>query len=89
MEILLIIPKYNLTSKKDYNYTFPLGLGYIASVIKKAGYNLDCLNLNHLDGTVEYLVKTTLSKKDYNIVCSGFLGLGHHSIQKIISGRIT
>ena len=85
MEILLIIPKYNLTSKKDYNYTFPLGLGYIASVIKKAGYNLDCLNLNHLDGTVEYLVKTTLSKKDYNIVCSGFLGLGHHSIQKIIS----
>ena len=84
MEILLIVPRYNLTRKKDYNYNFPLGLGYISAVIKKAGYNLDCLNLNHLDGTVEDLVKKSLSQKKYDVVCSGFLGLGHHSIKEII-----
>src|SRR3989344_924763 len=84
MEILLIVPRYNITRKKDYNYNFPLGLGYISAVIKKAGYNLDCLNLNHLDGTVEDLVKKSLSQKKYDVVCSGFLGLGHHSIKEII-----
>ena len=85
MKILLIVPRYNLTDKKNYNYTFPLGLAYIASVIQKAGYDIDCLNLNHLDGNVEDLVNIALSEKKYDVVCSGHIGIGHNAIKKIIS----
>lgn len=84
MELLLIVPRYSLTNKKNYDYYFPIGLSYIASVIKKAGYNLDCLNLNHFDGAIDYLITQTLNKKEYDIVCSGDIGIGFASMEKII-----
>ncbi len=85
MKILLIIPRYNLTNKPNYQYAFPLGLGYISSVIKQAGYDVDCLNLNHLNGTIEELVKKTLDKKKYDLVGSGHIGIGYAVIEKIIN----
>tara|TARA_Y100000310_G_scaffold336975_1_gene422869 strand:- start:441 stop:2063 length:1623 start_codon:yes stop_codon:yes gene_type:complete len=84
MEILLIVPRYNLTNKKSYNYSFPSGLGYISSVIKNAGHNLDCINLNHFNGTVEQLVTKALNKKRYDIVCSGHIGIGYAVMEKIL-----
>ena len=85
MKILLVIPRYNLTNKIDYEYAFPLGLAYISSVMKKAGYEVDCLNLNHFNGTIEELVKKKLDSKTYEIVCSGHLGIGYSVIEKIIN----
>jgi len=84
MEILLVIPKYNLTNKKNYEYQFPLGLGYISSVIKKAGYSLDCINLNHKEGFIEDLIVKALDDKKYDIVCSGNIGTGYAVLEKII-----
>lgn len=71
MEILLVVPRYNLTNKKNYNYAFPIGLSYISAVLKKAGYNLDCLNLNHLDGKAKDILNKKLDSKKYDIVCTG------------------
>ena len=61
MKILMIVPKYRLINHKDYGYFFPSGLAYISAVIKKAGYELDCLNLNHFEGKI----------KDIKIPCDG------------------
>lgn len=84
MKILLIIPKYNLTNKSNYGYAFPLGLGYIYSVMKQAGHEVDCLNLNHLNGATEELIKDTLDKKCYNVVETGHMGIGYSIVEKII-----
>lgn len=84
MKILVVVPRYNLTNKKNYDYSFPFGLGYISSVMKKAGYEVDCLNLNHLDGSAEYLVSKALNSKKYDAVCSGHMGIGYAIIEKII-----
>ncbi len=84
MKILLIIPRYNFTNKVDYQYGFPLGLAYISSVLKKANYNVDCLNLNHLNGTTEELVTKQLNKQKYDVVCSGNTGIGYTAIEKIV-----
>ena len=68
MNILLIIPKYDynhLSKERNYHYVFPIGLGYISSVLKKEKYNVDCLNLNHLDGLVEDLIE----KKSPQLCC--------------------
>ncbi len=85
MKILLVIPRYSLTNKPDYRYAFPLGLGYISSVMKQAGYEVDCLNLNHLNGSVENLMSEFLDKKIYDIVGSGHIGIGYTAIEKIIN----
>ena len=84
MNVLLVIPRYNLGNKASYNYTFPIGLGYISSVLKKGGHSVTCLNLNHYDGTVSDLVAQELDRKKYDVVCSGHLALGYVVIEKII-----
>src|SRR3990167_2384084 len=84
MKILLIIPKYNLTTKPSYEYAFPLGLAYVSAAMKKAGYDVDCINLNHLEGKSEDLIKTALDKKKYNIVCTGHTGIGYAIVEKIV-----
>jgi len=83
MKILLVIPRYGLTTKKNYGYSFPIGLGYISSVLKQANHEVDCLNLNHLEGITEKLIREQLNKKKYDIVCSGHLGIGYAIIEKI------
>lgn len=88
MKILLIIPKYtysNLTKNPNYSYYFPIGLGYIASVLKKEGYDFDCLNLNHYYGTVEELIQNRLDQIKYDFVLSGHMGMGYLMIEKIIN----
>ena len=43
----------SLKIKKDYDYTFPLGLAYISSSLKNAGLDTEVFNLNHFN--LDYL----------------------------------
>ncbi|MEW6618516.1 MAG: radical SAM protein [bacterium] len=83
-QILIIVPKQLNLEKANYNYNFPLGLGYISSILKKNGYNVDCINLNHYEGKTENLVKSSLSKKEYDFVGIGNIALGFNSTKIII-----
>jgi len=84
MKALLIVPRYTLTDKINYDYSFPLGLAYICAVIKKAGHEVDVLNTNHRNGTTEFLLKRALDSNKYGVVCTGHMGIGHTVVQKII-----
>lgn len=84
MKILLVVPRYNLTNKVDYSYSFPLGFGYISSALKQAGYEVDCLNLNHHNGLIKDIIHDTLDKKNYDFVCTGHTGIGYQVIKTII-----
>ncbi len=86
MKILLVIPRYNLTNKVSYRYNFPLGLAYISAILKKHNYDVDCLNLNHLNGKIEILITKQLDKKKYDLVCSGHFGggVGYIIMEKIV-----
>jgi len=85
-KVLLIIPKYNTENgnKKSYNYEMPIGLGYINAVLKKEGYDTNCLNLNHIDGPIKDIVEGELNKRDYSFVCTGDVGTGFPIIKKIL-----
>lgn len=84
-QILIVVPRYNYTTKANFSYNFPLGLAYISAVLKKAGYPLDILNLNHYNGTIEQLLGNKLEKKQYDFVCTGGNTLGFSIIEKIIT----
>ena len=84
LKILLIIPRYSESENIDYNYTFPLGLGYISSAIKQAGYNVTVLNLNHQKGTVTEILNQWMEKEKYDVAATGHTGMGFSMIKKIV-----
>lgn len=71
MNILLIVPRYGENWGEPYQ--IPLGLGYIASSLKKAGHVVSGLNLNHHQGSVEDLVSSKIAKINPDICASGSL----------------
>lgn len=71
MHILLVVPRYS-TNWGEF-YQIPLGLGYIASAIKRAGHKVSSLNLNHYQGTVEELVTAKISELDPDVCATGSL----------------
>jgi len=88
MEILLVMPRYFYSSKStkpNYNYSFPIGLSYIYSVIKKEGYSIEPYNLNHEEGRVEELMQKKLNTKRYDIVGVGGMAIDYQVIEKIIN----
>jgi radical SAM superfamily enzyme YgiQ (UPF0313 family) len=83
LKILLIIPRYNGFESVNYDYAFPLGLGYIASVIKQEAYDLSIVNLNHKKGTIKDILSPLLNAKKYDIVATGHNAMGFLMVQKI------
>ena len=53
--------------------------------MKRAGYSVDCLNLNHKNGDINRIITDFLNKKKYDFVCTGHMALGFEITEKIIS----
>ena len=64
---------------------FPLGLGYISACLKKTGYLVDGINLNHFEGQIKDILTKKLDEKKYDFVCTGGNALGYSAIEKIKS----
>lgn len=82
-KILLIIPRYSGTESANYDYAFPIGLGYISSVMKQAGYNVTVLNLNHQNGTITKILNEWMDKEKYDFIATGHNGMGFSIVKKI------
>ena len=83
-KILVIIPKYNNSVEPDYNYMFPLGLGYVVAALIHRNFQAEVLNLNHLRGTSADLIKERLNKTKYSVVCTGGNNLIYRELKNII-----
>jgi len=69
---LIVVPQY--VTKGEY-YNFPLGLGYIFSYLKRAGFNVFCLNLCHFENNIplESILREQIEKNKINVLCTGTL----------------
>lgn len=85
IKILLVVPRYSSSTQPDYNYVLPIGLGYISSMLKNAGYNVDCLNLNHLSGDSAEILNKCLNSITYDFVCTGNTAIGYIQTEEIIN----
>lgn len=81
MKILLIVPKIFEDDYK-YNYQFPIGIAYISAVLKKAGYDVECLNLNH--HPISSLKEILNECNKYDMVMTGGIWMGFPKIKEII-----
>jgi len=84
LKILLVAPRDVSSNGIHYNYMFPLGIAYISAVLKKAKYDVSCLNLNHREGLASEIVRTELGKKKYDLVATGHVGMGYSITEKIL-----
>ena len=77
MKILIVVIRFNFhnSTKADYNYHLPVGLAYISSILKKNGYSVKWLNLNHHDGTMDDLIRRTLSQEKFDFILAGGLSI--------------
>lgn len=83
MHILLVVPRYSATWGEFYQ--FPLGLGYIASAMKRAGHVVTGLNLNHHPGTIEDLVAAKVAESNPDACATGALSPFLPVVQSIFS----
>lgn len=82
-EILIIVPRYVPYRENTY-YEFPLGLAYVSACLKQAGYSVDVCNLNHGDGTLEAVLRSSMARRGYGFVLTGGLSAHYRQIKTIL-----
>jgi len=83
MHILLVVPRYSSTWGEFYQ--FPLGLGYIAAAMKRAGHTVTGLNLNHHQGSVESIVAAKIAAINPDVCATGGLSPFLSLVQSIFN----
>lgn len=79
---LLIMPR--IVDQVGDWYTFPLGLPYVSSSLKEKGFSVFTLNLNHIEGPIEEIVKSALLEHDIDLVLTGGLSSQFSLIKHIL-----
>jgi len=81
--VLIIVPRYVPYKVKAY-YEFPLGLAYISASLKRAGHEVDVLNLNHYEGSPRELIQKKFSEQNYRYAMSGGLSAHYKQLKGIV-----
>jgi radical SAM superfamily enzyme YgiQ (UPF0313 family) len=81
LNFLLVMPR--IINKTSDGYSFPLGLPYISSALKQAGFRVFTYNLNHYEGDVEELLKHQFEANRIDVLLTGGLSLQYYPIKQI------
>lgn len=92
MKILIILNKFNREpylyekdyTKKNYTYLMPIGLASISAVLKKEGYDVSILNLNHREGLIKDIIHEELTKTHYDVIFTGGVSIYYPNIRDYI-----
>lgn len=74
MNYLLVMPRFVESPGDGYN--IPLGILYISAAMKRAGFNVFTLNLNHRQGEIADLIGDAVQEHSIDVVMCG--GLSFH-----------
>lgn len=80
---LLLMPR--CVQKFGDGYAFPLGIPYISASMKKYGYQVFTMNLNHTDDYVEKTIISLIEKYKIDVVATGGQSFQYNSIRNILS----
>jgi len=65
-------------------YQFPLGISYVSSSLKKAGYAITTLNLNHDSRKIAEIIKEAIAKHHIDVVATGGISIQYNSLYEIL-----
>ncbi len=81
MRFLIVAPSYK--EERHLYYELPLGIMYISSVLKEAGFEVTCLNLNHETEPLEPLLRRVITSQRIDVLCTGGLSVHYHKIKAL------
>jgi len=82
LNFLLVMPR--LVQNVGDGYSFPLGITYISASMKKAGFKVFTLNLNHHEGDVLEVLKKEIKKNKIDVVATGGLSFQYATVREVV-----
>ncbi|UTG92334.1 B12-binding domain-containing radical SAM protein [Geobacter sulfurreducens] len=82
LNYLLVMPRF--VRNIGDSYGFPLGLAYVSSSLKKAGFSVTTLNLNHCGGTISDVLAATITENRISVVMTGGLSAEYSLVRSIV-----
>lgn len=82
MNHLIVVPRI-VNNIGDW-YQFPLGIAYVSACLKKAGFNIFTLNLNHINGSISEILKKEILDNNIDIVSTGGLTGQYGAIREVL-----
>jgi len=79
---LLIVPR--VVSKIGEGYVFPIGLAYISAAMKDANFNVINLNLNHIEGDIEKIISSAITKNMIDVVMTGGFSVQYSCLKNVV-----
>lgn len=79
---LIVMPR--IVNQVGDWYQFPLGIAYVSSSMKKAGFSVYTLNLNHIRDTIHSILTEYIIKYDIDIVSTGGLTGQYGAIREVL-----
>lgn len=82
LNYLIVVPR--LTQIMEQSYTFPMGIAYVSSSLKAAGYNVIVYNLNYKEGSIDELLRPIIKGHGIDVILTGGLTAQYWQIKEII-----
>jgi radical SAM superfamily enzyme YgiQ (UPF0313 family) len=79
---LLIMPR--VAVKIGVKYSFPIGIAYISSAMKQAGFNIRTLNPNHTEESMDNILAREILGNNINVVLTGGLSGQYNSVKNVV-----
>jgi anaerobic magnesium-protoporphyrin IX monomethyl ester cyclase len=83
MRTLLVYPDFRAKDDHEYQRYFSLGLPYVSSALKRAGFEVDCLNLTYCQNPYESL-SLMMAQRQYDILGTTGLSAEFVFVRKLI-----
>lgn len=80
---LIVMPRF--VDKVGEWYHFPLGIPYISSCLKAAGFNVYTLNMNSEGGDARSVIGAAIEDNNIDVVLSGGLSIQYFAIKEILA----
>lgn len=82
MRVLIVLPRF--VGRPGQYYLLPVGLLYISAALKRAGFAVTCLNLNHEATPPEELMPRIIRQHQIDLVLTGGLSAHYHAVRQVL-----
>ena len=79
---LIVMPI--LTEIFDQSYTFPIGMAYVSSSLKRTGRNVITYNLNYKSGSIEDNLRGVILDNEIDVIATGGLTAQYWQLERIL-----
>ena len=84
MNYLLVMPKKLSTAQTSPAILYPIGIAYVSSAMKQAGYSVFTVNLDFPERDAISVLRELLPAHNIDIVCTGGLSPDYNKIKEVI-----